>query len=412
MSVKETKFYEDLGISPSATKREITKAYRKMAMKWHPDKHQGEAKTRAETKFKDITEAYEVLSDDDKRELYNQYGKEGMENGGPQAGGSIFDLFNMGGGGRRGPKRTDDIQFRLGVSLSDFYNGKLKKLKVTRRVLCLDCSGKGSQKPNAVRKCGPCKGRGIRNIIKQVGPGMIQQMRTHCSECGGTGERVRDEDKCPGCDGKKVVPNVKLLEVQIDRGALPGHKVNFFGEAHQEPDHETGDIVVILVPKEEKEVKGKPTFKRTEDGVNLVIEKEITLSEALLGFQFPVTHLDDRIIKIKSPVQKVMAEGDIIVVEGEGMPQRRNPTQTGDLYIKLSIKMPTYNEVKSKVKKIQNALPRPQAMDAVPDDAEEFVATPFDAAKAQAKARARQRHSHAYDEDEQGGGGGQQCRQM
>ena len=148
---KETKYYDLLELTPSATTADVKKAYRKLAMKWHPDRNVNN-KEEAETKFKEISKAYEVLSDDKKRQLYDQFGEEGVQQGG--AGGGMgadpFSIFSqmfggggMGGGPRQEERRTADLQYPLALTLADFYRGKLKKLKITRRKLCDVCGGKG-----------------------------------------------------------------------------------------------------------------------------------------------------------------------------------------------------------------------------------------------------------------------------
>jgi DnaJ family protein A protein 2 len=184
---KENEYYTRLGVEASASVDDIKKAYKKMAIKFHPDKNPNNPE--AVEKFKEISEAYEVLSDEKKRQIYDKYGKDGLKEGGFNAhnaedifsqffGGGGFSSF-FGGGGNRGPKRTENIVHELQVTLEDLYKGKTSKLAVQRNVLCGKCSGSGAREGASAAKCRTCEGRGVRIIIKQMGP-MIQQMQTVC----------------------------------------------------------------------------------------------------------------------------------------------------------------------------------------------------------------------------------------
>ena len=219
--VCETKYYDILGVSPDATETELKKAYRKQALKYHPDKNPD-----AGDKFKEISQAYEVLSDKDKREIYDEFGEQGIkEQGGGRGGGgfsSPMDMFNMffGGGGGGGPgmsngrsrAKTKPIVHKLGVTLEDLYNGKKKKLAANRDLRCGDCDGKGGTK---VETCGDCRGRGMKVMTKQIGPGMMQQMQAPCNKCATRGEVVDPASTCKKCKGKGTVRDKKILEVLL-----------------------------------------------------------------------------------------------------------------------------------------------------------------------------------------------------
>ncbi|CAN6477969.1 unnamed protein product [Victoria cruziana] len=231
-----TRYYEVLGVPKSASQDELKKAYRKAAIKNHPDKG-GDPE-----KFKELAQAYEVLSDPEKREIYDQYGedalKEGMGGGGPSH--NPFDIFEsffgggFGGGSSRGrrQKRGEDVVHTLKVSLEDLYNGTSKKLSLSRNVLCPKCKGKGS-KSGASGRCSGCQGSGMKVSIRQLGPGMIQQMQHVCPECRGSGEVISDKDRCGQCKGEKVVQEKKVLEVHVDKGMQHGQKIVFQGEADE-----------------------------------------------------------------------------------------------------------------------------------------------------------------------------------
>ncbi|KAE8633844.1 hypothetical protein XENTR_v10002115 [Xenopus tropicalis] len=215
--VKETAYYDTLGVKPNATPDEIKKAYRKLALKYHPDKNPKEGE-----KFKLISQAYEVLSDPKKRDLYDQGGEQAIKEGGMGGGNfsspmDIFDMFFGGGGRMNREKRGKNVVHQLAVSLNDLYNGTSRKLALQKNVICSKCEGYGGKK-GAVEKCTTCKGRGVQVRVQQIGPGMVQQIQSMCSDCHGEGERINQKDRCKQCSGKKVVREKKILEVHINKG--------------------------------------------------------------------------------------------------------------------------------------------------------------------------------------------------
>jgi DnaJ family protein A protein 2 len=214
--------YKTLGVAKQATPNEIKKAYRKMAMKLHPDKPTGD-----EAKFKEVSKAYEILSNQEKRDLYDKYGEKGVEQGGPGGmdAGDIFSSFfgGGGGGGRRGPRKGKDVLFKLKVTLAELYQGATKKLRLTKQVICQPCEGKGGK---GARTCTTCKGRGVRMVIRQLGPGMIQQMQMQCDTCDGQGTVIPPGARCSNCDGNKTVKVKKTLEVHVEKGMRHGQKKN------------------------------------------------------------------------------------------------------------------------------------------------------------------------------------------
>jgi DnaJ family protein A protein 2 len=343
---KETKLYDLLEVSPTATEDEIKKAFRKAAVKYHPDRNPGNEE--AEHKFKEINNAYEILLDKRKRQLYDQLGQEGLEAGGPPGGGFGFPGF---GGGRHGPPRTEDVPFKLGVGLEDLYNGKTVRIKVTRKRTCVECLGRGTKDPKI--EGGPCKtcsGQG--RIVKMLRMGnMVQQMVSDCGACHGTGEApIKPEDACTMCRGQKTLAQPKELEVNMRPGMRPGQRIVFHGEADEAPGAEAGDVVVTLVlePEEVRARKRRepasalrPAFALMGDSLtNLVVEREIELVEALLGWSYTFEHFDGRVVTVMSPENAPTSTGDLIVVPGEGMPKVGNPTQRGDLYLKMKVRMP------------------------------------------------------------------------
>ncbi|KAK4358517.1 hypothetical protein RND71_020746 [Anisodus tanguticus] len=399
-----TRYYEILGVSKNAKEDEIKKAYRKAAMKNHPDKG-GDPE-----KFKELAQAYEVLSDSQKREIYDQYGEDALKEGMGGGGGmhDPFDIFEsffggnpFGGGGSRGrrQRRGEDVVHPLKVSLEDLYRGITKKLSLSRNVICSKCSGKGS-KSGASMKCSVCEGAGMKVSIRQLGPGMIQQMQHPCNECKGTGERIDDKDRCPQCKGEKVVQEKKVVEVHVEKGMQNGQKITFPGEADEAPDTVTGDIVFVLQQKEH------PKFKRK--GEDLFVDHTLSLTEALCGFQFILTHLDGRQLLIKSNPGEVVKPDQFKGINDEGMPVYQRPFMKGKLYIHFIVEFPdslSPEQVKA-LEAILPAKPKSQYTDMELDECEET--TLHDVNMAEEMRRKQAAQQEAYDEDDEMNGGGAQ----
>ncbi|CAI0447544.1 unnamed protein product [Linum tenue] len=406
-----TRYYEILGVPKTASPEDLKKAYRKAAIKNHPDK------------------AYEVLSDPEKREIYDQYGedalKEGMGGGGG-GGHNPFDIFESffggggfggktvrnkfwGGGSSRGrrQRRGEDVVHPLKVSLEDLYIGRSKKLSLSRNVICSKCDGKGS-KSGASMKCSGCQGSGMKVSIRQLGPGMIQQMQHPCNECKGTGESISDKDRCPQCKGEKVVPEKKVLEVIVEKGMQNNQKITFPGEADEAPDTVTGDIVFVLQQKEH------PRFKRKGD--DLFVEHTLSLTEALCGFQFVITHLDGRQLLIKSLPGEVVKPDSFKAVNDEGMPLYRKPFLKGKLYIHFTVDFPD-SLTPDQVKSLETVLPAKQPSGLTEMELDECEETTLHDVNIEEEMRRKQQQAQreAYDEDDDempGGAQRVQCAQQ
>ncbi|KAG9149114.1 hypothetical protein Leryth_010704 [Lithospermum erythrorhizon] len=408
-----TKYYDLLGVSKTATEDEIKKAYRKAAIKNHPDKG-GDPE-----KFKEVAQAYEILSDAEKREIYDQYGEDALKEGMGGGGGmnDPFDIFQsffggspFGGGSSRGrrQRRGEDVVHPLKVSLEDLFNGTTKKLSISRNVLCSKCNGKGS-KSGASSKCSGCRGSGMKVTTRQIGPGMIQQMQSVCNECRGSGETISDKDRCPQCKGEKVVPEKKVLEVAVEKGMQHGQKITFPGVADEEPDTVTGDIVFVV------QLKEHPKF--TRKGNDLFVEHTLSLTEALCGFQFVLSHLDGRQLLIKSMAGEVVKPDQYKAIEDEGMPMHQRPFMKGKLYIHFTVEFPDSLGLEQ-VKALEAVLPpkpESQLTDMELDECEET--TPHDVnIEEEMRRKQAQAQQEAYneDDDDMHGGGAQrvQCAQQ
>lgn len=314
--VKDTKFYDTLGVAPDATDAQLKTAYRKGALKHHPDKNQHSPD--AAEKFKEISAAYETLSDPQKRQLYDQYGEEGLEQGGMGAGGmnaeDLFAQFFGGGGGggpfggmfgggmrETGPKKARTIHHVHKVSLEDIYRGKVSKLALQKSVICNKCDGRGG-KEGAVRTCAGCNGQGMKTMMRQMGP-MIQRFQTVCPDCNGEGEMIREKDKCKQCNGKKTSVERKVLHVHVDKGVQSGTKIEFRGEGDQQPGVQPGDVVF--------EIEQKPHARFQRKGDDLFYHADVDLLTALAGGAIYVEHLDDRWLTVEINPGEVISPGKL-----------------------------------------------------------------------------------------------------
>jgi len=227
---------------------------------------------------------------------------------------------------------------------------KTTKMAVKKSILCPECNGKGGK--GDVKKCLTCDGQGKRLGFRQFGPGLVQQVAIPCSDCMGEGEIIKEKDRCGHCRSAKIVEQKKIFEVYIDKGMHNKHKITFSGEGDQMPGIIPGDIVLSINEKEH------PIFKRSGD--DLIMNKELTLCEALCGFEFQLIHLDKRIIHIHSLPNRVIEPNDTMCVEGEGMPYWRDPFTKGRLVITFSVKFPASLEITPSIAKtLRTVLPHP-----------------------------------------------------
>lgn len=362
--VKETKYYDLLSVKPNATQDELKKAYRKLALKYHPDKNPDEPE-----KFKLISQAYEVLSDPKKRQIYDRGGEQMLKEGGGSDEQSFFssplDLFErmFGMGGRHQPdNKVKSVMHQLSVTLEELYQGSLRKLALQRKVICAKCKGTGSRRGVPAQRCPTCRGVGSQARVHEIMPGMVQQIHTPCPECRGEKEVIPARDKCTDCDGQKVKRDRKILEVHIEKGMEDGQKINFYGEGDQLPGLEAGDITIIL------DEKDHPVFKRKKS--DLIVKMSISLTEALCQFERTITTLDNRILVVRSLEGEIIKPGEIRCILNEGMPFYRNITEKGRLIIVFDVVFPSSGELDLKnIRNLEAILPKRPSRE-LPDGAD------------------------------------------
>ena len=341
-------FYEILGVSKTASADELKKAYRKLAMQHHPDKNPGDKK--AEEKFKEISHAYDILSDKQKRAAYDRYGHDaftqgGMGGAGGGAGGFDFsssgfadifeDLFGMGGGGRQrqpsGPARGADLRYNLSISLEDAFKGKQETIKVATAVACEPCGGSGGEKGSQPVSCGTCNGSGRIRMSQ----GFFTMERT-CTSCQGMGKVIKNP--CKSCAGSGRVRKEKTLSVNIPAGVEEGTRIRLSNEgevgARGGP---AGDLYIFV------SVAEHPIFKR--DGADIHCQIPIPMTTAALGGAIEAPTIDGSRVKVNIP--EGTQSGHQMRLRGKGMSVLRSGHR-GDMYIHTQVETPVKLSKKQK----------------------------------------------------------------
>lgn len=341
-------YYEVLGIERTSDGEEIKRAYRRLAMKYHPDRNPGDKE--AETKFKECAEAYEALSDEQRRAIYDRHGHEGLRSQGGFAGhdfsrmrvDDIFSMFNeifggMGGGfqpggarGRRGVARGYDLETEVVIDLVDVVTGCERDVEFSRLDVCDSCTGTGAKPGSKPSKCETCGGQGQ---VVQTGLGGMFRMQTTCPHCRGRGQVVKD--KCAGCDGRGRTPVKRKLKVKIPPGILDQQAVRIQGEGEPpapevSPDGSgvKGDLHVVVRVREDDR------FQR--DGDNLVAALPITYTQAALGATIEIETLDG---PATLEIPKGTQHGRVLRVSAAGLPNLRGGKR-GDLVAVVEVVVP------------------------------------------------------------------------
>lgn len=326
--VAETKYYDVLEVSPTADTSEIKSSYRRLAKIWHPDKHKN--KERGDEKFKEISQAYSVLIDDDKRQLYDKFGEKPP----PRSQMDPMDPFQQFFGHAQAVP-TEKVQ-KFPVDLEDIYVGKTIEHKHRYRALCDICNGKGTKSKKIPPKCRSCGGKGIRIVLQQFGPGMVQQTEVPCNACNQTGGCLDPTDICPTCKGKTLTEKTKIITINLRPGTPNGEKIKFPGLASYSPaQRSVKDLVLEIVYKPHANFK-LVNFSATQQF--LVITQTIPLVEALTGFRVSFKHLDGTQVNVRAPEGHIVTTDDLLGVSGYGFPDSQGAHET--LFILFKVRMP------------------------------------------------------------------------
>lgn len=329
-------YYEILGVAKDASAEAIKKAYRKLAMQYHPDRNQGDSE--AEGKFKEAAEAYEVLSDGQKRRIYDAYGKEGLHNSGYRGPGSnddifshindIFgDIFGFSGRGRRrdpnAPVQGEDLRYDINISFMEAVHGVNRQVEITKRETCWTCEGTGARPGHQPQTCSGCNGRG--QVIRSQG---FFQVSTTCPRCGGAGLVITDP--CADCHGEGLVDRSKKVNIRIPAGVDTGSRMRLTGEGEGgRRGGPSGDLYVVI------HVDDHEYFQR--DGQTIFLRLPMSMVRAALGCEVeaPTVHGTSK-LKIPAGTQS----GERFQLRGEGVPSLRGGAR-GDMVVEVQVQTPT-----------------------------------------------------------------------
>ena len=343
-------YYEVLGVQKGASAEEIKKAYRKLAVKYHPDKNPGNKE--AEEKFKAAAEAYSVLSDADKKARYDQFGHAGVEGAGPDFSGGFGNLndilndlfggafgggfsgfgggFGGFGGGQRQQQRVHrgrDIRVRVKLTLEEIAKGVEKEISIEKSVACPDCGGRGAKNSSDIKTCPACNGTGQ---VQRVVNTFLGQTVTYstCQQCGGEGKII--SNPCRSCNGSGLVRQRETIKVKIPAGVEAGMQLTIQGEGHAAKNNGiNGDLLVVIEEQDHKDLK--------REGNNLFYTKVISVTDAILGAEVEVPCLDGP-YKIK--VEPGTQSGTVVRLRNKGLPTVNGYGGVGDLYVKFAVWIP------------------------------------------------------------------------
>ncbi|QUH27363.1 molecular chaperone DnaJ [Serpentinicella alkaliphila] len=335
--VSKRDYYEVLGVDKGSSPEDIKRAYRKLAMKYHPDKNPGDAS--AEAKFKEVSEAYEVLSSPDKKQRYDQFGHAGMNGQGGFEGfgggagfedifGDIFDMFGGGGFGRRnrGPQKGADVKYETTITFEEAAFGTETTIQFHKDETCDTCDGTGAKPGTSVKTCTDCNGSGEVRFVQRTPLGQIVNVRP-CTKCHGSGKQV--EVPCSTCRGKGVERKLKKVKVKIPAGVDNGSVISLRGEG--EPGLKGGphgDLYVVI------RVMDHNLFER--EGYNVYCEIPITFAQAALGDELEVPTLEG---KVKYKIPEGTQSGTVFRLRGRGIVHPKGHGK-GDQFVKVVVEVP------------------------------------------------------------------------
>ncbi|MFT4624459.1 MAG: molecular chaperone DnaJ [Myxococcota bacterium] len=336
----ERDYYEVLGLAREASPQDIKKAYKKAARKFHPDLNRDDPS--AEGKFKEASEAYEILSDDEKRRIYDQFGHEGLKGRGFEpnftdfgdilselfGGGGFGDLFGRrrgGGGGQRRARRGADLEYPMRLTFMEAAHGVAKVIEIPRHVHCDTCSGSGLRPGAQSTNCGTCGGQG--EVIQAQG---FLRIRTVCPACRGAGKTVDPGDRCEPCSGSGRVRETDEMEIKVPGGSYSGLQIRHTGKGEiGDPGAPPGDLYVTL------EVEPHEVFKR--DGADVYVTVPVPYPVMCLGGEItiPTVHGEEPL-----EVARGTESGSVVVLRGKGVDQLRRRSSRGDHHVRLVVNVP------------------------------------------------------------------------
>ncbi|MDV4150100.1 molecular chaperone DnaJ [Clostridium sp. AL.422] len=333
-------YYAALGLEKGASDEEIKKAFRKLAIKYHPDKNQGDKE--AENKFKEINEAYQVLSDPDKKAKYDMYGTVDFDGSGFGAGGfggfdfsdiggfgDIFESFFGGGGGgrrRNGPQRGSDLEYTINLTFEEAVFGVEKEISIDRSESCETCKGSGAKAGTSKKTCPTCNGQGQVRVQRQTPLGSFVSTST-CNTCGGSGTVI--EEPCTSCHGRGHVRKTRKIKVNIPAGVDTGNVMPLRGQGnHGTNDGPPGDLYV--------RINVAPSKKFVRKGNDIYIDTHISMGKAALGTEITVATVDG---DVKYTIPAGTQSGTLFRLKGKGIP-RVNSSGRGDQYVKVIVDIP------------------------------------------------------------------------
>ncbi|GAB4261509.1 MAG: molecular chaperone DnaJ [Deferrisomatales bacterium] len=335
-------YYEILGVDRGASRDEIKRAYRKLALQYHPDRNPGDK--QAEETFKLCAEAYEVLSDPEKRRLYDAYGEEGLNSRGVSHGfrgfedifsafGDIFGDLGLGfgfgpGRGRPRVRRGRDLRHQITVTLEEVARGATRKIKVKKPAPCAACGGSGAASVDDIRTCSTCQGRGAVTRVLRQGFATIQST-SPCPDCGGAGKRI--DKLCPRCEGRGVRRVEKVVEIHVPPGVEDGQQIRVEGEGEEIADGVPGDLYIVLREEEH------PLYERR--GADLLAPLRVDLLTAVEGGEVEVPGPDGEPVAVE--LEAGVQSGTVKVLEGRGLPVLGRPGRRGNLYFQTWVTTPT-----------------------------------------------------------------------
>jgi DnaJ-class molecular chaperone len=335
-------YYQILELPRAASRDDIKRSYKRLAMRWHPDRNPNNIE-EATSKIKEINEAYSVLVDAEKRAKYDQFGKQGLMNAQAEAAPNgfpfPFDIFF------RQQAQNNDFRVEIAFTLRELYNGVTKKIKVTRNVLCAACNALGVRREwTGSAFCSECKGQGTITKVLQLAPGFITQQQSECPACSASG--IQAQARCQPCGGKKVTRAESVVEVCVPKGTKPGSGSTIVipNMADEIPGQPTGNLIVQVATTGIS--PSEPNFKLAANQVDLNYEATISLKQALCETSFSLQHLDGRKIIIDT-TGDIISHGFVKVVPGEGL------TKGSNLLVTFHVAFPQLDPaIKTKLREI------------------------------------------------------------